>query len=121
MAKRLVLALGLAAFVLSGAPVLAQGNSPEVTKCRASKAKCGCKKVCAKFKAIIANEKKPDAGRLAASTSKLESQYSSCMSKADAKGGCPAGASTATLETKVDNFVTDYLNEVGSPSGAFLE
>ena len=36
MAKRLALALGLAAFVLSAAPALAQGNSPEVTKCRAS-------------------------------------------------------------------------------------
>ena len=121
MAKRLVLALGLATFVLSAAPALAQGNSPEVTKCRASKAKCGCKKVCAKFKAIIANEKKPDAGKLAASTAKLESQYTACMSKADAKGGCPAGADTTTLENKVDAFVTDYLNEVGSPSGAFLE
>jgi hypothetical protein len=124
MAKRLALAFGLAAlagFVLSAAPVLAQGNSPEITKCRASKSKCGCKKVCARFKAIIANEKKPDAGRLAATNSKIESQYSACMGKADSKDGCPAGASTATLEAKVDAFVTDYLNEVGSPSGAFLE
>ena len=124
MAKRLVLAFALAAltgFILSAAPVLAQGNSPEITKCRASKSKCGCKKVCARFKAIIANEKKPDAARLAATNSKIESQYDKCMGKADAKGGCPAAASTATLEAKVDAFVADYLDEVGSPSGAFLE
>ncbi len=43
------------------------------------------------------------------------------VGKADSKGGCPAGASTATLEAKVDAFVADYLDEVGSPSGAFLE
>jgi hypothetical protein len=46
------------------------------------------------------------------------------MSKADAKGGCPVGASTATLEAKIDAFVADYMDEVGtaaSPSGAFLE
>jgi hypothetical protein len=124
MAKRLALAVGLAAFVLmSGVPVFAQGNSPEVTKCRATKSKCACKKVCARFKAIIANEKKPDPARLAASNSKLESQYTKCMDKADAKGGCPAGASTATLEGKIDAFVADYLDEVGtgSPSGAFIQ
>jgi hypothetical protein len=114
----------LAAFVLTSAPVHAQGVSPEITKCRATKSKCGCKKVCAKFKAVVANEKKPDPARLAASTSKLESQYTKCMSKADAKGGCPVSASTATLEAKIDAFVADYMDEVGtaaSPSGAFLE
>jgi hypothetical protein len=120
MTKTLALALGLAAFVLSSAPVFAQGNSPEAIKCRNSKSKCACKKVCARFKAIGANEKKPDAAKLAASSSKLEANYTKCMSKADAKGGCPTGASTATLEAKVDSFVNSYLAEVGSPSGAFL-
>jgi hypothetical protein len=121
MAKRVALALGLAAFVMTSAPVFAQGNSPEVIKCRSTKAKCACKKVCARFKAIGANEKKPDPARFAASNSKLESQYTKCMGKADSKPGCPAGASTATLEGKVDAFVVDYLAEVGSPSGAFHE
>jgi hypothetical protein len=121
MVKRLALMFGVAALVLTSVPVFAQGNSPEVTKCRTSKMKCACKKVCARFKAIGGFEKKGDAGKFAAANAKLESQYTSCMSKADAKGGCPAGASTATLEAKVDAFVASFSSEIGSPSGAFLQ
>ena len=120
MLKRLVLVLGLGAFVLTSAPVFAQGNSPEATKCRSSKMKCGCKKVCARFKAISGLEKNGDTAKFAAANSKLESQYSVCMSKANGKGGCPSGASDSTLEAKVDSFVSSYSTEIGSPSGAFL-
>ena len=114
MAKRLALALGLAAFVLTSAPVFAQGNSPAVTKCRGAKMKCGCKKVCARFKAQSAFEKKGDAGKFAAANAKLESQYTACVSKAESKGGCPAGASVGTLEGKIDSFVSSYQTELGT-------
>src|SRR5437879_12735620 len=95
MAKRLVLAFGLAAltgFTLSAAPVPAQGNSPEITKCRASKSKCGCRKGCARLKAIIANEKKPDAARRAATNSKSERQHDQPPGPLHPSAECPAGA-----------------------------
>ena len=117
MFKKLVLGVGLAAFVFSAAPVFAQ----TAQKCRANKTKCVCKKTCARFKADAKNEAKPDPAKFAAANSKLESKYTSCMSKAEAKGGCPVGASVATLEAKVDAFVASVEAEIGSPSGAFLQ
>ena len=118
MVKKIVLAVGLAAFVFGSAPAFAQ----TVVKCRTAKTKCICKKTCGRFKNITKNEAKPDAAKFASNQSKTESKYSKCMSKAQAKGGCPTGASDAVLETKVDNFVNSALTEIGaSPSGAFLQ
>ena len=116
MVTKLLLAVGLAAFVFSAAPA----NAQTVTKCRAAKSKCICKKVCGRLKNITKNEAKPDPAKFAAAQTKLESKYTSCMSKAELKGGCPVGASIATLEAKVDAFVASSLSEIGSPSGAFL-
>ncbi|HJQ85011.1 MAG TPA: hypothetical protein VKA21_13090 [Candidatus Binatia bacterium] len=107
------------ASIVLGSSMAYAGGDPVVI-CRAAKGKCICKKVCSRLKAIASNEKKPDPAKFAANNSKLEAKYSQCMSKADAKGGCPLGASTATLEQKVDDFVDDVLDEIGSPSGAFL-
>jgi hypothetical protein len=117
MLKKLVLAVGLVAFVFSVAPAFAQTSQ----KCRANKTKCVCKKVCDKFKALAKNEAKPDPAKLAAAISKLEGKFTSCVGKAEAKGSCPSGVSTLLLEAKVNAFVDSVLNEIGSPSGAFVE
>lgn len=117
MFKKLVLGLGLAAFIFSVAPAFAQTSQ----KCRASKSKCMCKKVCDRMKAIAKNEAKPDPAKFAAANSKLEAKFTSCFNKAQAKGGCMPGASVATLEAKVDAFVNSAFAEIGSPSGAFLQ
>lgn len=117
MLKKVILAAGLAAFIVSAVPVSAQ----TIQKCRASKSKCICKKTCDRMKAISKNEAKPDPAKFAAANAKLESKFTSCVNKAIAKGGCPPGASTATLEAKVDAFVASAFAEIGSPSGAFVE
>ncbi len=120
MVKKLILAVGLATFVFNAMPAFAQ----TAQKCRAAKTKCICKKVCDRFKNITKNEAKPDPEKFAANQAKTEAKFNSCISKAEAKGGCPTGASAAVLEAKVDAFVADALGEIGgggSPSGAFLE
>ena len=118
MIRKLVLAAAMTSMVLGS--TLAYAGGDPVVACRASKGKCACKKVCARLKAISSNEKKPDPAKFAAANSKLEANFTKCMSKATSKGGCPPGASVATLEAKIDSFVASYLAEVGSPSGAFV-
>ena len=118
MFKKLVVAVGLTAFMFSAAPAFAQNV---FAKCHKAKTKCICKKVCDRFKAITKDEGKPDPAKLAAANAKLEAKFTACLQKADAKGGCAPGASIPTLEAKVDAFVASVFAEIGSPSGAFLE
>src|SRR6185369_11524281 len=113
MFKKLVVAAGLVAFIASAAPVHAGGNP--VQKCRSSKSKCMCKKLCSKMKAVTKNEAKPDPIKLADNLQKAESKFSSCIGKAVSKGGCPPGASLNTLESKVDAFMVCAFAESRSP------
>jgi hypothetical protein len=118
-----VAAAGLGAFAL----ILAVGNPVKAATPLTYKCSVGLKKAVAKK---VACELKADAKAETTSGNDEAVDFSACATKFAAavakaqtsKGGCATTVSGATLESKVDNFVDDVIDEItGSPSGAFLD
>jgi hypothetical protein len=120
MVKKLALAVGLGAFLLSGAVVYAAADP--VAGCKNSKLKATGKKASDVLKSFGKNIKKPNGTKLAGDVSKAESKFTKSFTKAEAKaaGLCPTSGDSGSIEAKVNAFALDVLAELGSPSGAFI-
>jgi hypothetical protein len=122
MLKKLALALGLGAFLLSGTTLVYAAADPAAS-CKNAKLKGTGKKAFDLLKALGKNIKKPDDAKLAGGVSKAQSKFTKSFTKAENKGGCETTADSDAIEMKTDEFVADVIAELdgGSPSGAFLD
>ncbi len=120
MVKRIVLALGLGAFLLAGTAAMA-GVAPDAL-CKDKKGKGTGKNADGLLKAFGKNCKVPNNTKLAFDISKAQSKITKAFTKAEGAGGCATTADVGAIENKVEAFVDDVLGEIGpSPSGAFID
>jgi len=117
MVKSLLLALGLGVFLLAGT---AGAADPEAL-CKDAKLKATGKKAFGILKSFGKNIKKPDAVKLAEGIAKAQSKFTKGFTVAEGKGGCLTTGDAAAIEDKVDAFAADVIEELGSPSGAFID
>src|SRR5437879_3971173 len=104
-------AIGCFAF-LAAAPGVAFAQS----KCTGGELKAASKKVGGKAKCWA----KATGKGLAvdgACLSNAEGKFSTAYGKATGKGDCTNGTTDSTIETKVDNFITDLITEVNGGTG----
>ena len=118
MIRNLALALGLGMFLMAG--ISYAGVLPE-NKCKDSKLKGTGKKAYDLLKAFGKNIKKNPDTKLDDNISKAESKFTKAFTKAEDKEGCLTTADSGTIELKVDAFVMDVIDELASPSGAFID
>jgi hypothetical protein len=125
MVKRLVLAIGIAAFVLGGMPVHAGVHPGDL--CKEKKDKAAGKKAFDLLKAFGKNTKKPNDPKLAQDISKAQSRFTKGFQKADAVGPCPFFGDEALVEPVVDDSVADLISTIEygpvacSPACCYIE
>ena len=108
--KRLVLAIGIAAFVLGGP--IAHASVDPGDLCKEKKDKAAGKKAFDILKAFGKNTKVPNDPKLAQDISKAQSKFTKGFQKADAAGPCPYPGDEAVVEPVVDDSVADVISTI---------
>jgi hypothetical protein len=91
------------------------GAADPAAVCVQKKAKAAGKKAFAIAKAFGKNVKKPDQSRLDAGISKAQAKFTKAFTKQEAKGGCATTDDAAAIESKVDAFLEDVIDDIGVP------
>ncbi len=110
MITRVVLALGLGAFLLSGTAAFA-GVAPG-DNCQAKKDLGAGKNAFGLLKAFGKNAKVPNNTKLAEDISKAQSKITKAFTSAEGAGGCVTTADVGTIEGKIEVLVDDVLGEI---------
>ena len=118
MAKRLVPMVVIALLVVVATAAHA-GVAP-ASLCKDKKGKETGKKALGLLKAFGKNLKTPNVGKLASDISKAQSKFTKGFTKAEFAGsgaskGCEAIEDADDIETKVDAFVADVLDDLSPP------
>jgi cysteine-rich repeat protein len=119
MQPKVILVIGLAAFLCAHPPAAAAVDAHAV--CKEKKAKATGKKAAEVLKAFGKNAKKPNATKLAADISKAESKFTKAFTKQEAKGGCQRPGDGATIRAMVNAFVTDTVISIGGCGNGNLD
>jgi hypothetical protein len=110
MVKRLVLAIGIAAFVLGGPPAYASVDPGDL--CKEKKDKAAGKKAFDLLKAFGKNTKVPNDPKLAQDISKAKSKFTKSFVTADGVGPCPFPGDEAVVEPVVDECVDEVISTI---------
>jgi hypothetical protein len=110
MITRIVLALGLGAFLLSGTAAVA-GVDPG-DNCQFKKDLGAGKNTFGLLKAFGKNKKTPNPGKLAEDVSKAQSKITKAFTGAEDAGGCVTTGDAGAIELKSEALVDDVLEEL---------
>jgi hypothetical protein len=114
MLSKLWLALGLAAFLLFGAP--ADAGADVGNACKAAKAKAAGRKALDLLKAFGKNMRIENPAKLERFISRAQSKFTAAFIKAETTGGCLTSDDAGAVEVEVDAFVEQVVAEV-APTG----
>src|SRR5213594_1570993 len=106
--------LKLTAFAVGALALIASPSSATLNKCQGSKIKGAGKKA-----ACLAGLHAKDVGKGVpvdpAKVTKCEAKVGAAYAKAEAKGGCNTSGDAGAIESKVDAFIADVVNELDAP------